>query len=382
MKISNTIISSVIIIILLTTCEKHTNEQDSDLPVLLPNELINISLSNTAEVLPRDLSFNKETNQLSLFDHLKLELIIIDFKNKSLIQTIPFELEGPNGVGEHNFLAHYIHNKDSIYILNKYKNEIILYDRQPKVRARYKIRPEDAPISLPFPDARTLRPFFQYKNAIIMMGISTGFEIHEDHTQVDNLLILDLPKNRLNTALPRPQIYNEGQWGQLIKYLGFFDYIPSKERIVCSLGLDHNIYEYDLKTHTLTTHYTPITVFPEVFVPLRKDHKATGLAKEEMRRYGHTTPTYYSLLYDPYKKVYYRFGTPAQSTDEYLNNEPRGLIMSVLDENFQSKGEWKFPKGYPLKYNCIFIAEGGIYINAVPAEEEQISFYRFDINNQ
>lgn len=368
------------VLCLITSCAPEVSYTDNkDLPVLSPVEQVNFPLGNTSEVFPKDLHYHQQSNTLTFFDHLKSELVIIDFATKEQETVIPFSTEGPDGIGRHSNIGHYYQSPDSIYIFNKFRNELILFDANQKAIERLKIRPDDAPMTVPFPDARTLRPLIIHDNLAILMGVSIGLEPQEDHTLVNNLFFYDLETHELDYALPRPDIYNQGQWGALIKYFGFFNYIPKEEKLICSLGLDHNVYLFDLKTQQHSVHHAPISIFPKTFIPLREDINA-DIPKEKMRQYSHTTPTYYAILHDPYKEVYYRFGTPPQTDEEYLSNEPLGLIMAVFDKDFTNLGEYQFPPNYPLKYHAIFVAPDGLYINAVPSEENQISFYRFEVN--
>ena len=79
-------------------------------------------------------------------------------------------------------------------------------------------------------------------------------------------------------------------------------------------------------------------------------------------------PRYGDLIYDPYRKVYYRFAYPKVSLDRNTNWWGKAVYgrkkfsVMVLDEDFHVVGETLFPEGI---YNSFvfFVNEDGLYIS-------------------
>lgn len=367
-----------VLVFMLCSCNPDQDLGEMPIPLLSPDEFYTIPLREDYSIYPKDLIFDHSTRQLSFFDHTTYTLLRIDFPTKKLVDSLKIDKEGPDGIGGASRIAHFISSKGRIFIFNKSSKTLFELDKAGKVRNKILIRDSDMPVNIPFPDARTLRPFVVKDNVAVIMGLSIGLEIQQDHTQVQNLFLVDMKSKNIEYRLPRPAIYNEGQWGALLKYANYCDYNANAGSLLVAMGLDHNIYEYFIDQDSLVRHRAKISVFPESFTPLKKDKDAV-VSVEQTRHYGHTTPSYFAILYDPYKYVYYRFGTLGLSEDAYQNDESLSPVVAVLNQNFQKIGEYAFPKELYLRYNTMFVAPDGIHIGAYPKDKEALSFYRFNI---
>ena len=337
------------------------------------------SLPLELEALPRarSLQFNPEKNELSFFEQSQTKLYVYDFATRQLKHTFTFAKEGPNGTGKyHNLVGHYYAAPDSIYLFNNTTYSLLHFSGRNMLKEEYRLNGFDNRNLATYPDARTLRPLMVKDNKAIILGMSVGLNTVEDHTQLNQLRLIDLKTGELTYALPRSERYNQGYWGNVMLYQAYYDYNPDTEEVVCATGLDHELFIYDLKTGGIRTVNAKIEGFPDKFQPLRKD-KDARVSKEEAKRYEWTNPSYYCILYDTYRKQYYRFATPPLSDEAYLANEPLWPIVAVFDENFNKVGEYTFPKGVPLKFNVMFVGPEGIYVNTPQLQEGFMSFYIF-----
>lgn len=78
-------------------------------------------------------------------------------------------------------------------------------------------------------------------------------------------------------------------------------------------------------------------------------------------------PAYEGVLYDKYRRVYYRIGKlPVK-------------VVSIFDENFQKIGEQELPKYGELNYGMIFISKEGLCIANKKKHSENDNFLTFDV---
>ena len=79
--------------------------------------------------------------------------------------------------------------------------------------------------------------------------------------------------------------------------------------------------------------------------------------------------SYKNILYDKYRKVYYRFAYPETALEDNLNymqilhNGKKEFSIIILDEDLNIIGETKFPPFTYVPHIC-FIREDGLYISA------------------
>lgn len=87
-----------------------------------------------------------------------------------------------------------------------------------------------------------------------------------------------------------------------------------------------------------------------------------------------TSPSYENILFDPYRKVYYRFfRLPDTSYTPSVrgNNKPIGII--ILNEKFEKQKEFMLPKNKYDLNNC-FVSENGLHIQKMTESEDELVF--------
>lgn len=119
------------------------------------------------------------------------------------------------------------------------------------------------------------------------------------------------------------------------------------------------------------------------FNPLPRDQKKGPKASLEVARYG-------DLVYDPYRKVYYRFAYPAVELADEVDWLGRAVYgrkkcsIIILDEDFSIKGETLLPEEVYNTY-VYFINKDGLYISKdyqmnYDQSEDFMTFELFDLN--
>lgn len=337
-----------------------------------------IPLELTASPVPQSVQMNYETDEFSFFEQSQGTLYVYDFSKKTLKDSVTFSREGPNGTGNYSRMGHCYLGPDSVFLFNNSTFSLMAYTGDGRLEEEFRLNGFDNSERAAFPDVQPIRPLTIIDNKAIIMGMSVGLNPVEDHTQLNQLRVLDLHTGNITYTYPRIDKYNDGYWGNVMRYNSSYTFNPHKNQMICANGLDHDLSIYDLEGKLIDRIDAKINGFPQDFKPLRKD-KDARVSKEEARKYGHTTASYYAVLYDPYKKLIYRFATPPQTTEEYVSNSPLRPIVAVYDQEYEKIGAYVFPDKVPLRFNALFVGPEGIYVNTPQLQEGFMSFYIFNV---
>jgi len=119
--------------------------------------------------------------------------------------------------------------------------------------------------------------------------------------------------------------------------------------------------------------------------------KLTNITSEsELREMNATTYGYFQMLYDPYRKVYYRqVRHPVKDHQEGVNYRStaevsRPFSVMIFDENFNKIGEVDIPNGELYYFQAWFVGPEGLYIstnnlNNPEMSEDWLSFDIFEL---
>ena len=152
---------------------------------------------------------------------------------------------------------------------------------------------------------------------------------------------------------------------------------------IYSFGAEPNLYVFDLKTKKTTV------------MPARSQSDTVaikGLTKKEMKDVDQklqilaNTSQYHQVIYDPYRKLYYRFFSPflPEKDEEGLYNSfiDKRYILMVFDQNFNLIGEYPLPKR-KFSHYFAFVGKKGLYlphiaINYTFDYEQTFNIYSFN----
>jgi hypothetical protein len=149
------------------------------------------------------------------------------------------------------------------------------------------------------------------------------------------------------TGILYPKHYHENDYG-LIRTINQI-YPPNK--IIYNPQAQDQVWEYDIRTDSITKHTFRSRFQEREILPL--NFKSTPKTKDQLVKHRDLSGEYTHLVYDPYKKVYYRFFKhfrPEKGADGfYLTYLDDVYSLIVADENFNFLGEMVLPKP------CFFI---------------------------
>lgn len=155
------------------------------------------------------------------------------------------------------------------------------------------------------------------------------------------------------------------------------------DKLIISFLFSHEIQIFDPQTKE--KEYTELKSKYEIDL-VSKNAERTPLGASELVE---TNYIYSQLLYDPYRKLFYRTVLhPAPSYDGIPQRrtraeDPRAFSIIIADENFNKLGEVDFP-GSKYFYQCWFVGPKGLYVstnnlNNPGMSEDWLSFDIFEV---
>ena len=219
----------------------------------------------------------------------------------------------------------------------------------------------------------------QFGNLLYLPAISRG-EFEDEHPKDRaSFILLDVESGEYKYIWDIPEAYYNYNWGGLGMRSQYNDVVLEKNLIVVSYPISDDLYVYNIKTKTLQLKSAKSTLFSKV-TPFKKDKKWFGaLAKMDYLKYFYENYSYEAILYDKYRKLYYRFVRIANNKVDFGDTKTLMNFYSIiiLNDNFKKVGEYKFEK-VNFQSSHFFVSEKGLYIRKAEFKEDKLVYYIFN----
>jgi hypothetical protein len=190
-------------------------------------------------------------------------------------------------------------------------------------------------------------------------------------------------KELISREVSLPEIYQEYKWGTFHAY-------PNRSKgpgstFLYSWGIDPNIYVVDFESGQMKAFLAKSDFFRAI-----RPMNSTKVSAEDNMKYYIENDIYDVIVWDEYRKVYYRFarqGIPyvINKSGQIANGENKPCSIIILDENFNKIGETILPVG---KYfvRDFFVCSKGLFISNShylnpELDESQMSFTIFKLDS-
>lgn len=339
------------------------------------DSILNVYIGPTVNPVTNNLTyFEKNGKKLIGYAHMN-DLMFYDIKTQAFYHKIRFQQKGPDGVG--NLSRFHIENLDSIYIFTY--THLLIADSSGHVYKRKSfseiLTDKEQPIA-PIPmfyihnnrvvnsqNKLDIACYLMDDNISTVDNISTGFtyDIQRDSIYLNNLYYPSIGKELA---------YSRDKGNS--KYVYSF-YLENRLHVISENGQSSFI--------TCKSKYAPRSLSPVIPAgDLYTDVTATIIK-----------PRYYSLLYDKWNKLYYRFfylgaDNLKQGMDlSYywaLKDSPAQFSVMILNEDLQVIGETLIPENTcsPFMY---FINEDGLHfalhVNNPDFDPDYLKFVKFTV---
>jgi hypothetical protein len=317
-------------------------------------------------------------------DPRNLHFVNISDSSKSF--KVSLEIDGPNGIGHLD--GFHVRNLDSIFILNRYSYELNLVDTSGKVKDQFRLRSDNSNLpamesALPF--VWTYAPIIDLGKKLLIPSYPDIDPFKNGYQQENLAIILDLDTKKIDYKFGFSDKYiGSGFWGVLLEKPSYsVNYHDSV--IVQSFPIEDKIMVYDFNFKLIATP----SVFKENYEG--KNHSLPEFILERKIFYTHiySNPKNKAVLYDPYRKMYYRTFSESHTPDainEILDspnrslkqNEKPNLKIMVFDSNFNEVEVVNLDK---KKYwiDHIRIVKEGILIQVQTDNEDKNVFEIFEV---
>lgn len=353
-------------ILLLSSCKKGS-------VIETPSVSYNYKLSSTQKM--KSFSLDSETRYnafylypftdkqgkeyLSFLNYKTNQILFYDLNTCDFLFKVDLDKEGPNGLSIVS--GYYIKDFDNIYVSTYIYSGLIKVDTTKRIiqkipygttKEQYKIVPSYTPSSHPY-----IPPIF------------IGNKLYVTQMAADHIY----PASKTPITVSIDTLTNENEampftYGDIftIEQLSTRECACSRifnnNQFIYSFQIDENIYvtSIDHKTiRKINIKSKYINNIPNDKVPA--DFNQGAKQNLEVARYG-------DLIYDQYRKVYYRLTYPHTELENTIQWRGRAVYgrkkfsIIILDQNFNIIGETLFPESIYNSY-VFFVDKDGLYIS-------------------
>jgi hypothetical protein len=376
---SSWILSSLVLLII--SCSSKNNWSEGSYELKSIGQQLIVHLDDESSNLSMGLFyFQGEREFLFDINWSTNDLLMYELQTGGLEKRIHFEIEGDQGVGQ--LFGFHVHRLDSIFLFSQFGPDLILTDTSGLVKNRIKYQVPDLYSAAFVHNSYFLSP-------PILKGDELFVKVHfqgnyREVTQEQLAGYGMVYAINLKTGAVRfpgqnyPSDYLEA---------GLKHFEPSMasdgKKVVYSLFGDHRLFfapSFDAPLQSVNTPSKHLDQSMPLF-PIHGERFDT-------QKYLLGSSRYETILYDPYREVYYRFAFPTytfQSDEEVrsLRAEPRGFVIMTLDKDLKIVADQYFEGGKYMPNN-VFVGKDGLYIstshpNNPELREDRMVFERFEL---
>lgn len=321
-----------------------------------------------------------ENRYLTLLNPYSNSIYFFDYNNSHYMGKISYAREGANAIL--SVAGYYIINMDSIYIYNRPPVEIVLTDSTGYVKDRIALHTNEKGWSMYYPQYifNSVNPFIKTDDNLVFSGFSP-FSVQDSLINKFHITAcLDLKSNTVDfiNTYPSALYGNNVNWDDPL-FMQVFSIISPNGELINSFPPSHNLYITNLKSGKSKVVYGGSNV-AKTITSIDWDLSTVKTPDQEIIEHYLLQDLYGGILYDPWRKVYYRFmqqGLSNASTRTPLTSKP--IIVIIMDEEFNYLGETLIGTGDNWNWKNSFITEEGLNIEYLDIEDIDEVFVNFKI---
>lgn len=363
----------------LLSCESSkdkgiSNNNNKDGLTINYKDSISISLDKNTS--PNSMAtfplITKDTTFLLLFNRNDNSIRWFDLKSGNQVKKHVFEMEGPNSVG--SLLGFFPISKDSV-LITPMVGRVYLANSNGKIYNQFDYYKTNSNEPTTFSGSTNFGPIIFNNNKILLLqGVMADWsKMAVDKLKTQPLEVsIDMQSKKVEYL---PYNYPGEIWKTGNVPLEFSRTWNGKN-IVYSFYQSQDVFEYGSNDEKYKIHENTQSRNDQGIVPF-KDSRVS--IEEFCYKHG----VYLGIVYDKYRKVYYRFYRPKLEQKEGVNpmtliDNPPQFSISVLNEKFEKIGETEFTDN-KFMAGCFFITEKGFYLGKVANDENILTFVSLEL---
>lgn len=377
-------IFNILLFAVLLSCNNKDNVRNDDYTLSPSEDCISIPIDDNTSCYSTSIfthTTSKGVTYLTMENTQTNELAFYNLDSLKLSKKIKIDQTGPNGIGR--IMGHYVIDLENILVYSVNRLSICKIDGSGKLLNTYNLQ-SNSDIFVPHPPvSKIYNPIVKIDSCIYLyqalMNKTEGYD--GDELEKYPLCIEINLKNEQAKTLPLtyPRLWESKNVYN--KYTASRDY--DGENFIYSFFIsdfihvtsDNKIFKkYDCRSKytkgQLINYYTP-------------DINA-------MKREDIENASYGSVVYDKYRKVYYRFFYPKCELDKnedisILSKTKKEFSIIILDSKFNIIGESLFPENRYIP-EMFFVTKDGLYLSennfkSSSFDENTLVFRRLELNN-
>jgi hypothetical protein len=283
---------------------------------------------------------------------------VYSFSQKKKIHSYKLPMQGKFGLSYPQIFGFYLFNFDSVFVNSYNRPSLLLLNKNSEVISSKLIDIGSLESQL-VPLSRS--PNFHYNQKLIV-GARPSAPYGKQFWTVPLYYTYNLETGFFDKNTADSFVETEGYYGAFHSH---HSYTINKNEglLIHNITYDKNLYVRNLNTGDIIKEViAPSQYFAEI-PPLMKDG---GTAKVGDQDFYITNNSYKSILWDPYRKVYYRFaerGVELKDVNGQFNTWNDKLVsVIILNEDFEILGETDLPQS-KYRISNSFVGKEGLYIS-------------------
>lgn len=341
---------------------------------MVEKESKNFKLDSVTASKPRymRLVYNDSTKkrELTFFNDYSHEIQFYDYDRLSFLKRIQFD-NSSDGILK--AVGYHIKNKDSIYLYDLPRLELCLANGKGKVLKKTSlignldIKRDPWFYKYPQYYPSTVTPLLGTGKGLLIIGQSmediqdTIINKFKYFTYVDK----KLNQSKVIYSYPKELYGSNYIWGDPIFTQVFYDVVPTGKgsfKIIFSYPVSHSVYLSDgFKEQNRVQKYAGSNYAGTI-----KSLDDKKISSKELRDNFMKNDMYGAILYDKYRKVYYRFLRRAvKESDNKFNLKDKPIAVIVYDNQFNYLGETDLGPAKECHWENSFVTKEGLNIEWV-----------------
>ena len=262
--------------------------------------------------------------------------------------------------------AYYIKSLDSIYLFKISPHEIVSTNEDGQIfhRTNLLLNPKDRDCFTHYPQYLPLSgiPFIETKDKLYVNGFYFGIMSKSFIKDFKFTASLDFRSNQLEFIHSYPEeLYgNQANWCSYLLTQVYSALQPDGNGLVLSFPISHNLYISDLKSSEYKKRFGGSN-FASTITSLNENKENT--TQEIALQHFIENDIYTSILYDKFRKVYYRFLLKASHKDSNCQSfKDKLVVIIIMDENFKYLGETTIGRWENWNWQNSFVTSEGLNV--------------------
>lgn len=319
---------------------------------------------------------------LTFLNNYNNSIYFYNYENLKFIKRIIFDKDGPDGVQMPE--GYHIKNSDSIFIFSRllkvfHVNSSSEVLNKISLNNGHDIRGKDNSWAYRYPEfyLETVAPFMESPKELLLTGIFGGTMPDSIVDKFKFTAHIDFNLNRVNYShtYPRSLFGNNVNWGEGLLVQVFPQLHPNGKKMIYSFPMSHDLFIADLETND----YEKVYAGSNFASTIKSIDKKAGRASAELIRSSFTTQDMYAaIIYDKFRKIYYRFLRKAMpDAPKDTSWKEKEIAVIIMDEEFNYLGETTLGTENEWNWHNSFVTKEGLnieYLEDSDIREVNISF--------